>query len=76
MSDAKASGVFKIGGDMEARAVPIDRMVETFAALCDEASNAGTKVAMWSTVTITVGTYTAPSTTTSTTLPPSTTSTT
>jgi sugar phosphate isomerase/epimerase len=34
----------KIGGDMEARAVPIDRMVETFAALCDEASNAGTKV--------------------------------
>jgi sugar phosphate isomerase/epimerase len=34
----------KIGGDMEGRSVPIDRMVETFAALCDEAANAGTKV--------------------------------
>jgi sugar phosphate isomerase/epimerase len=34
----------KIGGDMEGRAVPIDRMVETFATLCDEAANAGTKV--------------------------------
>ena len=34
----------KIGGDMEGRAVPIDRMVETFAALCDDAANAGTKV--------------------------------
>jgi len=36
----------KVGGDMEGKAWPMDLLIESFAALCDEAANAGTTVAI------------------------------
>src|SRR5438552_840239 len=34
----------KIGGDMEGKSWPLDDVIQSFADLCDEAKNAGTKV--------------------------------